>query len=427
MASSPLSRANEAAQTSAAMLEASVEGEYPPASSHRLLPRRGAVEDQVARRLHHHRVGVKPPEATEPPEAPREQDGKRDLVELDSLPVRLAVDPEILGETAVRVLADGQVDQGPQGRARVSRRQEARGGMDEVARPDEVISPSVVVALHLPPGNRQRGDEGAGVRLVLVGEEEAVAPAIEVPSVVRGLVRGQQVPAHTVPLLRVSLPMLLEGNREGLEERRHGAVEAVAESEPQRELASIAKVQLAGEGDVSVRCPFELPVHPEVGGKVRPAVAPAHVAAGQARERDRSRPARARPRPSRRSGSSCPRSPPRSVVSRPAHTEVRGAQGVEPKPLQERFFPGEDRVHEEAGLMRVGKDLLDEWIAPLRVGVRDPVSEDARGEAFRGGTEMTLLLVEETLAIRDEELEIADLRPVDGGVVDLRDDPVPDR
>jgi hypothetical protein len=106
---------------------------------------------------------------------------------------------------------------------------------------------------------------------------------------------------------------------------------------------------------------------------------------------------------------------------------VRSAQGVETKPFQERFLPGEGRVHEEAGKVRVGEDLLDDRIASLRVVVRDPVPEDMVGETFRHGRKMTLLLVEETLPVRDEELEVPELRPVDGGVVDLGDDPVPDR
>jgi hypothetical protein len=48
------------------------------------------------------------------------------------------------------------------------------------------------------------------------------------------------------------------------------------------------------------------------------------------------------------------------------------------------------------------------------------------GDPFRRGTEMALLLMEEAIPVREEELEIPELRPVDGRVVDLGDDPVPD-
>ena len=76
--------------------------------------------------------------------------------------------------------------------------------------------------------------------------------------------------------------------------------------------------------------------------------------------------------------------------------------------------------------MGVGEDLLDDDISALRVGIRDPVAKDMMGEPFRLGTEMTLLLVEETLPVRDEELQVPELRPIHGRVVDFGDDPVPD-
>ena len=143
-----------------------------------------AVEDQVPGRTEHHRVGVEVPEPLLALEAPRQEDGKRHLVELHARPVWFAVDPEVLGEAPVRVLADGQVDAGAERRFLVSGRQEARGGTDEVAGPDEVISPAVVVALRFAPGNGQRSDEGAGIRLVLVCQQQAVAAPIEIPFVV---------------------------------------------------------------------------------------------------------------------------------------------------------------------------------------------------------------------------------------------------
>ena len=116
-----------------------------------LLLGRGSVEDQVARRPHHHRIGIEVPEIALAQQAPRQEDGERDLVELDPPPVRLAVDPEVLGKPAVLVLADGQVDQGAQRRLGVPRGEEARGRVDHVPRPDEVVSPAVVVAPSILP------------------------------------------------------------------------------------------------------------------------------------------------------------------------------------------------------------------------------------------------------------------------------------
>ena len=76
--------------------------------------------------------------------------------------------------------------------------------------------------------------------------------------------------------------------------------------------------------------------------------------------------------------------------------------------------------------MGVGEDLLDDGIAPLRIGVRDPVPKDIMRETFRLGTEMALLLVEETPSVRDKELEVPELWPIHGRIVDFGDDPVPE-
>ena len=391
-----------------------------------LLLGRRSMEKEVAGRPHHHRIGVEVPEVAFAQQAPRQEDREGDLIELNPPPVRLAVDPEILGKPAVLVLADGQVDQGTQRRLGVPRGEEARGRIDHVPRPYEVISPTVVVALGLSPRDRQRGDEGSGVRLVFVGEKKAVTPVIEVPAIGRRLFEREDTPARPVPLVRVPFPLLPEGNSERFQERRHSVVQSVAEREPHRELPAIAQVQLAGEGDISIRSPVELPVHPIIDGEVRPAVALTHVTAGQAREGE----GRAQREPDTvlLGGQDFPARDfhHAGVVSPPPHPEVGGAQGVKPEFFQERFTPREGRVHEEARQVRVGEDLLDDGIAPLRVGVRDPVSEDVMGKPFRHGSEMTLFLVEETLPVRDKELEIPELRPIHGRVVDLGDDTVPD-
>ena len=107
---------------------------------------------------------------------------------------------------------------------------------------------------------------------------------IEIPSIGRRLFERKDAPAGPVPLVRILFPMFGEGSREGFQERRRRVVETVPECEPHRELPSIAQVQLAGEGDISIRGHVELPLHPIAGGQVRPSVALTYVAAGQARK-----------------------------------------------------------------------------------------------------------------------------------------------
>ena len=167
-----------------------------------------------------------------------------------------------------------------------------------------------------------------------MSEKEAVAPVIQIPPVGRRLFERKDAPARPVPLFREPLPMFSEGNGERFQERRRSGVEPVSESKPHRELPSVAQVQFAGEGEVSVQGPVEFPVHPVVVGEVRPAVASAHVAAGQAREGDGC--GQREPDPVFLGGQDLPARdfPHVGVVPPPPHAKVGGAQGVESESFQ---------------------------------------------------------------------------------------------
>lgn len=71
----------------------------------------------------------------------------------------------------------------------------------------------------------------------------------------------------------------------------------------------------------------------------------------------------------------------------------------------------------------IADDLLDDAESPLGISVDDAEPEDARPEALLRGVQLALIL-EERLTIGDQVLEIADLRPVDRGVVDLVENPL---
>ena len=49
-----------------------------------------------------------------------------------------------------------------------ARRQQAAGGFDEIARPDQMIAAEIVIALGEAPGNRKARDDGAR-RLIAMG------------------------------------------------------------------------------------------------------------------------------------------------------------------------------------------------------------------------------------------------------------------
>ena len=122
-------------------------------------------------------------EAVELPETPGEDDGEGDLVELDAGPVGGSVDPEVLGEAAVGALGAGEIDESAESGVDASAGEESGGGLDHVAGPDEVVAAEVVVGLGGTPGDGGGGDEGAGVGLVLVGEDDVVADAHEAAAV----------------------------------------------------------------------------------------------------------------------------------------------------------------------------------------------------------------------------------------------------
>src|ERR1700678_22259 len=69
-----------------------------------LLRRGGSVSDDIAGGATDHRIGVEVGQRTGFGKTPGQHDRKGNLVELDTLPIGVAVDPEILREAAVLAL-----------------------------------------------------------------------------------------------------------------------------------------------------------------------------------------------------------------------------------------------------------------------------------------------------------------------------------
>src|SRR6185437_4384472 len=112
-------------------------------------------------------------------------DGKGDLIELDTRPVGGAVDPEVLGETAVGSLGAGEVDKSAKSSLCAVTCKQRRRGLNHVARPDEVITAEVGVSFGSPPGNGGRGDKSSGVSLVFVRKDDVMADVGE-PAAIGG-------------------------------------------------------------------------------------------------------------------------------------------------------------------------------------------------------------------------------------------------
>ncbi len=77
--------------------------------------------------------------------------------------------------------------------------------------------------------------------------------------------------------------------------------------------------------------------------------------------------------------------------------------------------------------MRVGDDLLGNGVAPAWIRIDAAIAQRVISDAFRSNGEIAPLFMEKAAAIRDEILQIAKLWTVHGWVIDLCNDPVPDR
>ena len=90
-----------------------------------------------------------------------QENGESRFVHLNAVPVRRAVEPHVLRPMAVRFLRHLQVSQHAPDLLVRTHRDEATGGLDEVARPHQVVAAQVVVGLGEAPRDRQAGDDAA--------------------------------------------------------------------------------------------------------------------------------------------------------------------------------------------------------------------------------------------------------------------------
>src|SRR5437879_13472170 len=94
--------------------------------------------------------------------------------------------------------------------------------MNKVAGPDQVVAPELLIALGLSPRDAQRRNHGAGVRLVLVCQQQALAHVVETAAVVGNAVQRQGVAAPPVPLLDEPVALAHKGKPERLERSEEG-------------------------------------------------------------------------------------------------------------------------------------------------------------------------------------------------------------
>src|SRR5262245_59480822 len=72
--------------------------------------------------------------------------------------------------------------------------------------------------------------------------------------------------------------------------------------------------------------------------------------------------------------------------------------------------------------MRIGNKLLDDLVATLRIAIHHAKPQRQGRKVFLLADQVAALVLKKRFAVGDEKLQIADLRPIDGRVVNLVDD-----
>src|ERR1700753_15003 len=111
------------------------------------------MTDQEPRCTLHKREDVEFSQTVQLPQAPCQDDGKSDFIQLNTRPIRSAVDPEVLRKTAVWFLGAGEVHQGPPCRIDAIAGQKCGGTLHHVTGPHQVVAAYILIAFVLSPGD----------------------------------------------------------------------------------------------------------------------------------------------------------------------------------------------------------------------------------------------------------------------------------
>ncbi len=205
-------------------------------------------------------------------------------------------------------------------------------------------------------------------------------------------------------------------------------VQSVSERQADRPRPTTGERKFSGERHVAVLCEVELPVHLEVPGKIGPAVALAYVSTRRARERHRR--TNRQPGALLLGGENLPTAHLENVgvVAPAADLEMRGAKDKDAQPRQPRLVAEQAGVLEQTGEMGIRDDVFHEPVPPISIRCGHPIAQGvvADPRESRDG-QVAPLLVKEARPVGDEVLEVPDLWAVDGGIVTLGHNPVPER
>src|SRR6185437_9849568 len=84
-------------------------------------------------------------------------------------------------------------------------------------------------------------------------------------------------------------------------------------------------------------------------------------------------------------------------------------------------------MHEQHRPVRIGQDVLDKPVASATFRIGEPVERTISFRVFDLVIQVSLFLVTKRFTVADQELKIARVRLVNGGVINLVDDAVAQR
>src|SRR5208337_3246911 len=153
-----------------------------------------------------------------------------------------------------------------------ARGQQSTGTLDQIARPDEMVSAKVFVPFIEAPGNGEAGDDSAQEILGFVDTQNRHADPVQV-FVPRFLVELLQRPLPVLPVKDVILADGFIGSEQGRDGllTRFGPDSSETEREDELAVAG-GEVNFSSQRDVSVFCAVVLPRHLEMLRKILPAV-----------------------------------------------------------------------------------------------------------------------------------------------------------
>jgi hypothetical protein len=109
----------------------------------------------------------------------------------------------------------------------------------------------------------------------------------------------------------------------------------------------------------------------------------------------------------------------------PASEEVWRQQNIDFQLVAKRRVGHlEPNAHKDDGTMGISQDVLDDAVPSKRVGIGELVKQAIPLGITHLVPQIPLFLVEETLAVRDQQLHVTSVRLIDSRIVDLVENPV---